>query len=152
MMRKILASVAGLVLVAVAIGGILHAQAPAQGRGAAPAGQAAAQPAARGRCGPTAVFTLQHNFLQWRLLPNEKAYESIDGKKMWQYVSDLGAISRHHRDSGHPQFWGRIIGSSADDEDAKWLMDKMTQLGLTNVHMEPINLDPQWFPQSWDLT
>jgi hypothetical protein len=71
---------------------------------------------------------------------------------MWQYVSDLGAISRHYRDSGHPQFWGRIIGSSADDEDAQWLMSKMTQLGLSNVHMEPINLDPQWFPQSWDLT
>ena len=149
-MRKMFGGLLILAVMAIAIG-IGHAQAPAQGRGAAPAGQAAAAPAARGRGGPFPVFKLEDNFLDWRLLPNEKQYESIDGKKMLGYVSDLAAVSRHYRDAGH-QFWGRVIGTSADQEDAQWLMAKMTQIGLTDVHEDPIDLAPQWFPQSWDLT
>src|SRR5262249_3815507 len=149
-MRRTWESGLRLAIVALAIGAIVHAQAPAQERPGT--GSAAGQGAGRGRGSPEAVFNLQDNFLQWRLLPTEKTYESIDGKRLWQYVSDLAAISRHYRDSGHPQFWGRIIGSSADDEGAHWLMKKMTEIGLANVHTEPIDLDPQWFPQSWDLT
>jgi hypothetical protein len=98
------------------------------------------------------VFTLGDHFLQWRLLPAEKAYEAIDGKHLLQYVNDLAAVSRRYRDAGHPQFWGRVIGTSADQDDAQWLMTRMTEIGLTDVHMEPIDLAPQWFPQSWDLT
>src|SRR5258706_1299231 len=160
-MRKISITLAVLAMLAVAAGRIGRAQAPPQGRGAvAPAGQAApaaqgalAAPIGRGRgTPPTPVFPLADNFLKWRLLPNEQAYASIDGTHLLQYVNDLAAVSRHYRDAGHPQFWGRIIGSSADREDAQWLMSKMTQIGLTDVHEDPIDLAPQWFPQSWDLT
>lgn len=142
-----------MAMLAVAGSRIGRAQAPAQGRGAAatPAGQAA--PPARGRgTPPTPVFALEDNFLKWRLLPNEQDYAAIDGKHLLQYVNDLAAVSRHYRDAGHPQFWGRIIGTSADREDAQWLMGKMTQIGLTDVHEDPIDLAPQWFPQLWDLT
>src|SRR5260221_3231724 len=130
-MRKISITLAVLAMLAVAAGRIARAQAPAQGRGAAaPAGQAG--PVARGRgTPPTPVFPLADNFLQWRLLPDEQAYAAIDGTHLLQYVNDLAAVSRHYRDAGHPQFWGRIIGSSADREDAQWLMGKMTQIGLT---------------------
>src|SRR5215471_9130937 len=104
-----------LVASAAAIGQIGRAQQPAPS--ATPSGQTAAP--ARGRGAPPApVFTLQDHFLTWRLLPNEKAYEAIDGRHLLQYVGDLGAMSRRYRDAGHPQFWGRIIGSSADQEDA----------------------------------
>ncbi|HKT81066.1 MAG TPA: M28 family peptidase, partial [Vicinamibacterales bacterium] len=99
-----------------------------------------------------AVFKLEDNFLDWRLLPTEKQYESIDGKRMLGYVNELAAISRRYRDAGHPQFWGRIIGSSADRETAQWLMAKFNQIGLADVHEDMIDLAPQWFPQSWDLT
>ena len=71
---------------------------------------------------------------------------------MLTYVSDLAAISRKYRDAGHPQFWGRIIGSSADHDSAQWLMAKFTALGLSDIKEDPIDLAPQWFPQSWDLT
>src|SRR5665213_3213759 len=64
-MRKVMLGVAALAVVAIAVGSIGHAQAPA--RGAAPAGQAAA-PAASGRGGPAAVFKLEDNFLDWRCL------------------------------------------------------------------------------------
>ena len=160
-MRKTVIGLAALTIMAIALGYAGTAQAPGQGRGAAAPAQgrgtaapASAQPAAaRGRgTPPQPVFKLEDNFLAWRLLPGEKQYESIDGKRMLTYVSDLGAISRRYRDAGHSQFWGRIIGSSADHETAQWLMSKFTQIGLTDVHEDPIDLAPQWFPQSWDLT
>jgi hypothetical protein len=114
-MRKISIALAVLAMLAVAAGRIGRAQAQVRGAGA-PAGQAA--PAARGRgTPPTAVFSLEDNFLKWRLLPGEQAYEAVDGKHLLQYVNDLAAVSRHYRDAGHPQFWGRIIGSSADREE-----------------------------------
>jgi hypothetical protein len=154
-MRRIIINVTALLILAAAAGRFGRAQATAQGPATTtPAGQTA-QPGAtaRGRATPpTPVFTLEDNFLQWRLLPHEKAYEAIDGRQLLQYVQDLSAVSRRYRDAGHQQFWGRIIGTSADQEDAEWLMHKMTQIGLTDVHVEPIDLAPQWFPQSWELT
>src|SRR5438045_8075248 len=80
------------------------------------------------------------------------SYSTIDGAHLKGYVGDLAAISRRYRDNGHPQFWGRIIGSAADRETADWLMNKMREIGLTDVHEDPIDLAPQWFPQSWSLT
>jgi hypothetical protein len=152
--RKIIVGLALLAIVAITLEHGAHAQGR-QGRGSAPApaGQAAPPPAARGRgTPPQPVFTLEDHFLDWRLTPGEKAYESVDGKRMLGYVNDLAAISRRYRDNGHPQFWGRIIGSAADHENAEWLMNKFRQIGLADVHEEPIDLAPQWFPQSWELT
>jgi len=147
-MRRMLLTVTALVLAVLATRAGMHAQ--AGGQSPTPRPQPA-QPA-RPTGPPTPVFTLADHFLQWRLLPGEKAYEVIDGARLLQYVNDLSGISRHYRDSGHPQFWGRVIGSSADQESAQWLMSHMTRIGLTDVHMEPIDLAPQWFPQSWELT
>src|SRR5579864_1212295 len=155
-MQRIIINLTALAILAVAAGRMGRAQSPAPQSVAAAgtqAGQTGLTQGARGRATPpTPVFTLADNFLQWRLLPSEKAYEAIDGKHLLQYVNDLAAMSRRYRDAGHPQFWGRIIGSSADQEDAQWLMTKLTQIGLTDVHMDPIDLTPQWFPQSWELT
>ncbi len=158
-MRKTLAGLALLAITAIAFEYVGSAQAAAQGRGGAgapAAGQAApAAPTtgARGRgAPPQPVFKLEDNFLQWRLLPNEKAYDAIDPKRLLGYVNDLAAFSRRYRDAGHPQFWGRIIGTTADHENAQWLMGKFKEIGLADVHEDAIDLAPQWFPQSWDLT
>ena len=51
------------------------------------------------------------------------SYASIDGAHLKQYVEELAAMSRHYRDSGHPQFWGRIIGTEADAENGRWLLE-----------------------------
>src|SRR5476649_326362 len=140
------ATLGGLAVCLVTVG---RAQAPAPPTGG-PQTQVAP---GRGRGAPPApVFKLEDDFLSWRLLPDEKVYESIGGRHLWQYVSDLAAISRRYRDAGHPQFWGRIIGTSADEETARWLMAKLTEVGLSDVHMDPIDLAPQWFPQTWELT
>jgi len=86
----------------------------------------------------------------WHLMPSEQRYASIDGARLKQYVADQTAIARRYRDQSH-QFWGRIIGTSADQENAQWLMDKLKQFGLSDVHEIPIDLQPQWMPQSWSV-
>jgi hypothetical protein len=79
-------------------------------------------------------------------------YASIDGTHLKGYVDDLTAMSRRYRDNGHPQFWGRIIGTEADAENARWLLSKFRTIGLTDVHEQSFDLPPQWMPQSWNVS
>ena len=88
-------------------------------------------------------------YLRWRTLPSEQAYASIDGKHLKQYVEDLTAISRRYRDHGHPQFWGRITGTEADAENARWLLEKFRKIGLSEVHEQSLDLPPQHWPVSY---
>jgi len=88
----------------------------------------------------------------WRLAPSDERYATIDGAHLKTYVSELTAIARRYRDDGHPQFWGRIIGTSADTENAEWLMQKLRQAGLSDVHEQMFDLPPQWMPRSWSVT
>ena len=60
-------------------------------------------------------------------------------------------MSRRYRDQGH-QFWGRIIGTSADEENAQWMLDKFRRAGLTDVRQQLFDLPPQWMPQSWSVS
>src|SRR5947207_2921988 len=96
---------------------------------------------------------LDEALLEWPLLPSsDQPYRRIDGRHLHQYVEEQAAISRRYRDQGHPKFWGRIIGSSADAENADWLAKKFTSLAMSDVHIQPLDLDPQWFPQTWEVT
>lgn len=89
-------------------------------------------------------------YLEW---PAAGPYASIEGKHLWQYVKELSDISRRYRDDGHPQYWGRIAGTSGDLESAQWLMDKYRKIGLTDIHSQTIAFPkPQWAPLSWEVT
>jgi hypothetical protein len=103
---------------------------------------------------PLAVPTnkLEDALLEWPLPPGGQAYAKIDGKHLHQLVEEQAAIARRYRDQGHPKFWGRIIGSSADAEGAEWLANKFKTIGMSDVHIQPLPLDPQWFPQQWNVT
>ena len=57
---------------------------------------------------------------------------SISGN-MW---SEQAEIAEHYRDAGHPQFWGRLAGTSGDDADAQWLLNKYRQIGLTDTRVQ----------------
>src|SRR5438477_8259678 len=98
------------------------------------------------------LYVLEDSYLRWRLLPAEQAYLSIDGKHLKQYVEEQTAMSRRYRDHGHPQFWGRIIGTEADAENGRWLMQKLEAIGVSDVREQPFDLPPQWMPQSWSVT
>jgi len=97
------------------------------------------------------VKPIENPYLNWRLLPGEQSYSSIDGKHLKQYVEEQTAISRRYRDNGHPQFWGRISGTAADAENAQWLLDKFRKIGLSDVRTQPHDLPPQWTPTSWSV-
>jgi Peptidase family M28 len=98
-----------------------------------------------------ALYNLDDAYLEWNLAPGDQKYASIDGHHLKQYVMEQTAISHRYRDAGH-QFWGRIIGTEADAEDARWLLDKFRAAGLSDVHLQSFDLPPQWMPQSWAVT
>jgi len=91
-------------------------------------------------------------FLEWPLPPGAEQYADIDGRRMHRYVVEQVEISRRYRDAGHPKFWGRITGTSADSESAEWLLDKFRSVGVPDVRIQTLNLLPQWFPQTYRVT
>ncbi|HTS78935.1 MAG TPA: M28 family peptidase [Bryobacteraceae bacterium] len=97
------------------------------------------------------LYVLEDSYINWRLLPSEQPYASIDGAHLKQFVEDQAAISRRYRDNGHPQFWGRISGTEADAENARWLEEKFRAAGLSDVHQQSFDLPEQWMPQSWSV-
>jgi peptidase M28-like protein len=98
------------------------------------------------------LTTLENMFIRFPLPPGQEAYADIDGKRMHQRVVEQANISRRYRDAGHPKFWGRITGTSADAEDLDWMLAKFNAAGLADVRSQPYDLVPQWFPQSWEVT
>ncbi len=118
--------------------------------GMQPAGAQDAPAAGRTRPAPTPPHKRASDPV-WRLVPTDQQYAAIDGKHLLTFVDELTAMSRKYRDNGHPQFWGRIIGSEADTENAEWLLAKFRQMGLTDVHEQYFDLPPQWMPQSWSV-
>jgi hypothetical protein len=94
------------------------------------------------------------DYLHWpaHAAKDDAKYDAIDGKHIWQDVVAQARIAEHYRDSGHPQFWGRISGTSADTEDAQWLQGKFQHAGLTDTRIQPVAyLAPQWAPKSWNV-
>ena len=97
------------------------------------------------------LYELKDGMLHWPLSAANQKYAAIDGRKLHQYVEDQVAMSRRYRDSGHPQFWGRIIGTSADDESQQWWLAKFKQFGLSDVRLQTFDMVPQWMPQAWSV-
>jgi len=90
--------------------------------------------------------------LHWPLPPGASEYGAIDGKRLHRLVVEQAAISRRYRDQGHPKYWGRIIGTSSDAESASWLADTFKAIGLSDVRIQPLDLEPTWMPQSWSVS
>src|SRR5206468_12982396 len=105
-MRKTLIGGVALVL------GIGMTSVPGRSTDAQPPSSGAAAPQTTALAVPSGK--LEDALLEWPLPPGERAYVRIDGKRLHRYVEEQAAISRRYRDHGHPKFWGRIIGTSAD--------------------------------------
>ena len=95
---------------------------------------------------------VQSTFLQWPLPKGAEQYADIDGHRMHQYVVEQSEISRRYRDAGHPKYWGRIIGMESDKWSQDWLAAKFRAIGLSDVRIQPLDLVPQWFPQTYSVT
>jgi hypothetical protein len=133
----------GILLAAAFTACLAFAQTPPVGPGGGRGGQATAP--------MKPLHPLDESYLIWPVAPEDKAYTAIDGKHLKQYVEEQAAISRRYRDQGH-QFWGRIIGTSADEENARWMLDKFRKAGLSDVRQQSFDLPPQWMPQSWSVS
>ena len=97
--------------------------------------------------------TTPAGLIEFPLQKGQEAYRDIDGRHLLQYVAEQDKISTDFRDHGHPQYWGRIAGTSGDVADQQWLLGKFRQIGLTDVHAQPINMFlPQWAPKGWSVT
>ena len=123
--------------------------APGQ-RGRAQQAAAAPQPAA---VTPRAELypRLEDAFLRWPLPKGAERYAAIDGRRIHRDVVEQALISRRYRDKVHPKFWGRITGTSSDRESADWLAAKFKTAGLSDVRIQPLDLEPQWMPDTWDV-
>jgi hypothetical protein len=95
---------------------------------------------------------LDDAFLQWPLPSGAERYRAIDGRRMHEDVVEQALISRRYRDTVHPKFWGRITGTSSDRESTEWLASKFTAAGLSDVRIQPLDLEPQWMPQTWAVS
>ena len=89
--------------------------------------------------------------IEFPLAPGQEKYASIDGRKMHTYVVKLAEIARTYRDNGHPKFWGRITGTSADHETNEFLAGKFKEFGMTDVRIQEFTLAPQWMPLNWKV-
>jgi len=101
---------------------------------------------------PMAAGDPDDPLLRWPLPAGAEAYADIDGRRLHRYVVEQADMSRRYRDQGHPQFWGRITGTSADAESAEWLAGKFREIGLSDVRIQPLDLGPQWMAQSWEVS
>ena len=95
---------------------------------------------------------VDESLIEYPLPKGAEAYASIDGKKIHKYVVEQAEISRRFRDAGHQKWWGRITGFSGDTESQQWLMAAYKRIGLTDVHLQPFDLIPQWSPKDFDAT
>ena len=89
--------------------------------------------------------------LRWPLPPGAERYGAIDGRRMHRDVVAQAEIARRHRDEVNPQFWGRVIGTWSDAESAAWLKARFDEIGLADIRIQPLDLLPQWMPQSWEV-
>jgi len=107
-----------------------------------------------GGAAQTAPASQQHlELLRWPLPAEASAYAGIDGKHIWRHVEEQAQISRRYRDSGNPQFWGRLAGTSADVESAQWMLAKYREIGLTDTRIQTVKYyRPLWRAKSWAVS
>jgi hypothetical protein len=88
---------------------------------------------------------------RWPITAATQRYSSIKGEQLREYIKEQIDLSHESRDRGD-QLWGRITGTQTDADDAKWFMDALRKVGVTDVHQEMLDLPPQSTPKSWEAT
>ena len=95
-------------------------------------------------------YDLQKNLLDWPLAPKNAKYATITAAALKKDTYTISGFSRAYRDSGHPQFWGRLIGTSGHDAMSAWLDGEFRKLGLKMLSVR-LDVAPQIFPEHWTV-
>lgn len=90
-------------------------------------------------------------FIHIPLLPEDRKYGDLDGRRMKQFVREVDAISLKDRDSGN-LFWGRNVGTPGHVATEEWVESYFRRHGLRNIHREAFDLPPQWTPKAYEIT
>jgi hypothetical protein len=91
------------------------------------------------------------DYLWWQLPPGEEQYARIDGYRIKEDLQEIVAIARRSREDGN-QYWGVIAGQPYHDQVREWIGSQFERVGLQNVRHQIYDLDPQWVPQSWEVS
>ena len=148
--RSIVGAAALLVIIGVGIHGAQQPrpQPVPAGRGAPPA----TEPNRLGQpLLDAAGFVRDEAMLKSPLLPEDKKYGDIEGRRLKQFLMEVDAISLKDRDSGN-LFWGRNVGTPGHEATEAWVEGYFKNKGLQDVHRIPFDLAPQWTPKAWNLT
>jgi hypothetical protein len=89
--------------------------------------------------------------LRTPLLPEDRKYADLDGRRMKQFVMEVDAISLRDRDSGN-LFWGRNVGTAGHVATQDWVEAYFRKHGLQNIHRMPFDLQPVWTLEAWDIS
>ena len=89
--------------------------------------------------------------LRTPLLPEDRAYAGLEGRRLKQFVMEVDAISLRDRESGNV-FWGRNVGTAGHEATQSWVEAHFRKHALQNVHRMPFDLSPVWTPKSWDIS
>ena len=98
----------------------------------------------------TTLFT-DAQYPKFPLLPSQKAYADIDGARMKRDIIALSNIALKYRADGHPQWWGRFPGTTADKEGTEYMLAEFKRLGL-KTETVPFTLPTDWRPTGWDMS
>jgi hypothetical protein len=119
---------------------------------------AAQQPAARVEPNPlgqplvTATGEVRDDaIIRIPLLPEDKKYADLDGRRLKAFLMEVDAISLKDRDTGN-LFWGRNVGTPGHVATQDWVEGYFRKNGLTNISRQALDLEPQWVPKSYDIS
>lgn len=100
--------------------------------------------------GPPA-YPIEASYLNWPLAPGDQRYGRIDGAHLKTYVDAQVKMSRDYRDAGH-QYWGRIMGTSADAVSAEWMTAQFRRIGLKDVRQQAFDVPTTTLPKAWSVS
>jgi hypothetical protein len=90
-------------------------------------------------------------FIHIPLRPEDARYGTIEGERLKSWLMEVDAISLADRDRGNV-FWGRNVGTWGHEETQAWVERYFREYGLTDIHRQSFDLNPQWVPSSWDIS
>jgi len=75
----------------------------------------------------------------------------ITSEELMTYTSDLVDISRRSKEEGE-LIWGRISGRSGGRMTTQYVLEKFRDIGLEDIHLQPVTMPPQTWPDKASLT
>jgi len=81
----------------------------------------------------------------------EARYADIDGERLHADLRALTGFALESRRDGNP-LWGRVMGSRYERHAAEWVRGQLEEIGLDEVRLDSVPLDPQWTLRALSLS